>query len=291
MSKMSTPSGELAARRQGDTLLLHGFTGSPQTFASLALNRARVLAPTLLGHTGSTWARETTLECAEATGPEVSMPSHDASLDAAVSADWGLLHGGFVREVDRLAHFLREHDFRRGHVVGYSLGARLALGLLVRHPDAFERATLIGVHPGLSSDEERRARLTADLERCRALLQRGLSPFIEDWEAQPLFASQRALPQAARQEQRANRLQHSARGLCQSLLQCGLGSMPDWRPHLANVSASVTFVTGAMDAKFDAIARALVSDCHDARHVVIQGAGHNPLLERPDAVRALFHEQ
>jgi pimeloyl-ACP methyl ester carboxylesterase len=66
--------------------------------------------------------------------------------------------------------------------------------------------------------------------------------------------------------------------------------MPDWRPQLANVSAPVTFVTGAMDTKFDAIARGLVSDCHDARHVVIEGAGHNPLLERPDAVAALLRQ-
>lgn len=287
---MRTAASVSDATIHGDTLLLHGFTGSPQSFASLKLNRARVFAPTLLGHTGSTWVRETTLECAEATSPEVPMPSPDASLDAAVSADWGLLHGGFVREVDRLAQFLAEHDFRRGHVVGYSLGARLALGLLVRHPDAFERATLIGVHPGLSSDEARQARLSADVERCRALLESGVRTFIEAWEAQPLFASQRALPEAVRQAQRANRLHHSAWGLCQSLLQCGLGAMPDWRPQLATVSAAVTFVTGELDAKFDAVARGLVSDCHDARHVVIEGAGHNPLLERPDAVRALLHQ-
>ena len=48
------------------------------------------------------------------------------------------------------------------HLVGYSMGARLALGILAEHPELWEDgtirgATLIGVNPGLEP-EDRAAR-------------------------------------------------------------------------------------------------------------------------------------
>ncbi|RLB41429.1 MAG: hypothetical protein DRH23_17845, partial [Deltaproteobacteria bacterium] len=54
----------------------------------------------------------------------------------------------FDDEVARLAALASSLQSPR-LLCGYSLGARLALGLLVRQPCLFDAALLIGLHPGL----------------------------------------------------------------------------------------------------------------------------------------------
>ena len=89
---------------------LHGFTGSPQCWDDVieALGKpSRVLCPTLLGHNQGP--------------PPASITSFEA-------------------EVDRIATMVLHAGLTGAHLVGYSLGARLGLGLLVRHGRLFARA-------------------------------------------------------------------------------------------------------------------------------------------------------
>lgn len=137
-------------------LLLHGFTGSPESWAPvirLLPAGTRVVAPALAGHAGALG---------------------DDAPD-------------FEREVDRLAGFVPAGPV---HVAGYSLGARLALGLLVRHGSLFGGATLVGVHPGLPTEAERAARRREDAELERLLIEQGVEAFVDEWERRPLFATQ-----------------------------------------------------------------------------------------------------
>jgi pimeloyl-ACP methyl ester carboxylesterase len=89
-------------------LLLHGFTGAPGAWDAVRaqLPAATVEVPWLIGHGVPEAA------------PEVC---------------------DFEAEVDRLAALLAEPCV----VAGYSLGARLGLGLLVRHPEKVRAAVLI----------------------------------------------------------------------------------------------------------------------------------------------------
>ena len=75
----------------------------------------------------------------------------------------------FEQEVDRIARGIVDAGLCGSYLCGYSLGARVALGLLARHAHRFAGATLIGVHPGLSSPDER----AAERERGIASVRRG----------------------------------------------------------------------------------------------------------------------
>ena len=229
-------------------LLLHGFTGAASAWSAIAPRLdSPIVCPALAGHLG---------------GPTPE---------------------SFEHEVDRLVRLAPA----RCHIVGYSLGARLALGAVIRHPNRFARATLIGVNPGLH-DAERPARIAADLQWALHLRTDGVEAFVDAWERLPLFETQRNLPDEARDRQRRTRFENDAEGLALVLERLGLGTMPDYREASASVSIRVDIVAGEHDERFLGLAVDLAGVLPDATVHVVRGAGHNVLLERPDALLELI---
>lgn len=187
----------------------------------------------------------------------------------------------FEAEVDRLAALAPAEP---SHVIGYSLGARLALGLALRHPERVARLTLVSGSPGLESEAERSARRAADAAWIDLLLGRGLEAFVDAWQALPLWASQSTLPAEQRAEKRYERLGHDPAGLCRSLRATGLAEMPDYWPRLAEVGVPVRVLAGALDSKFEAIAQRMAKQLPRSTLEVVPRAGHDLLLERPDLI-------
>jgi 2-succinyl-6-hydroxy-2,4-cyclohexadiene-1-carboxylate synthase len=237
-------------------VLLHGFTGSPASFGELI---------------GICSARAPGLRC-----HRPALLGHGTRAGARVVR--------FEREVDRLAFGIRSSGFSGSHLCGYSLGARLALGLLARHPFLFSGATLIGVHPGLGSFAERAARVGSDERWCQLLCREGVTAFLRTWEAQPLFATQRMLSARSAADQRRIRGSHTAEGLIQSLRVLGLGQMPNYRGVFQVTRSRVRLVAGSLDRRFVQVGRELAAANRGTELELVEGAGHNVLLEAPARV-------
>jgi 2-succinyl-6-hydroxy-2,4-cyclohexadiene-1-carboxylate synthase len=195
------------------------------------------------------------------------------------------VRGSFRDEVERLAEL--GHDCEG--LLGYSLGGRLALGILARYPERFAHAVLVSAQPGLATAAERAERRSSDARLVALLGERGLEAFVDRWQALPLWASQAELPQSLKDQQRSLRLRHRAPGLAQSLSSHGLAEMPDFRAELAQVQSAVDVVVGERDLKFVNLGRQLTELLPHATLHVVSGAGHNLLLERPAACAALLH--
>lgn len=236
---------------------LHGFTGQPESWRPVLealeseVGEVRSHCPFLLGH-----------------GPEPPIPAGR----------------GFEDEVDRLAAGIAAAAMEGSHLLAYSMGARLGLGLLLRHRRLFRGATLIGVHGGITTQATRRERARLDDERARFLHLRGLEAFLESWERLPLFASQGNLAPEAYEEQRRLRRGHRAAGLATALQCLGPAQMPDYHGRLADLRLPVTLMAGAMDGKFVQLALNLVEILPMARCVTVPEAGHNVVLEAPRQV-------
>ncbi len=234
-------------------VLLHGFTGAPQSWSRVVKRlppHVRVYSPSMYGHRGH--------------------PEKYAST--------------FLDEVDRLIAWIRDEVGEASHLCGYSLGGRLGLGMLARESSLFLSATILSAHPGLESAEARESRVQQDERWAMLLEQQGIEAFINEWERQPLFASQNKVDRAHIFEQREVRRAHRAVALAQSLRCLGLGQMPFFRKELRSVTLPVRIVVGELDETFVVVGRQLLSLLPYATLDVLGASGHNLLLECPQSV-------
>lgn len=171
-------------------------------------------------------------------------------------------------------------------LVGYSMGGRLALAMALSQPRRCAGLVLISAGLGLAEEEARAARRGWDAQQAGAIERRGLPRFMDEWEKLPLFRTQRRLSQEARDDLRRQRLGHDAVALAWAMRHLGLGNMPNLGARLDELSMPVTLVTGSQDVRYSAMAQAARRTCPGLRHIVLQGVGHNVVLEAPRRLAA-----
>lgn len=164
-------------------------------------------------------------------------------------------------------------------VIGYSLGARVALGLLAS--GRYDRAVLIGINPGIS-EAERNNRREFDAAWARLLRTSGIGAFSEAWAGQPLFATQKRAPADRLETRRASRLRLDPEQLARSLEVMGLAGMPNYWGVIPAHRDRIALIAGADDTKYVAISESLPA----ASFEKIAGSGHDPTLEQPAALAA-----
>ena len=244
-------------------VLLHGFTGDGTTMDGLALGLeadAEVILPDLVGHGRSS----------------VPGDERDYSVDAMAA------HIAAIGEECASGSF---------HLVGYSMGGRVALTLACRNLELLRSLTLIGASAGLAGEAERADRRLSDEALVKSIERDGLETFVDRWMANPLFATQARLGVDFLAASRAQRLRNSASGLARSLRAAGTGMMAPLHDDLRSCTVPTVFVVGAEDPKFSWIAVELVARMPTADISVIDNAGHAAHLEQPDAVAAVIRRQ
>lgn len=236
-------------------LVLHGFTGSGESMQGVAAglrDAYRVVRLDLVGHGASPAPR-----------------NRDAyTLGRCVAQVLAALDGLAIRST---------------HVLGYSMGGRLALALAVFAPERVRSALAVGASAGIPDAHARALRVAADEELAERIERDGLAPFVDAWMALPLFASQRRLGARALAEARAQRLRNRPHGLANSLRGMGSGAQPPLHEHLPAIGVPVGLVHGAEDAKFAAIAQDLARKLPRGETFAVPAAGHAAHLEQPQA--------
>lgn len=238
-------------------LLLHGFTGSGESWAAHLpdlTRQFRVLTVDLLGH-GQT----------------------DAPVDPARYA--------MPQAAEDLARLLAAVTGEGVHLLGYSMGGRLALYMALAYPELVRSLWLESASPGLATEEERQARIRQDEALAQRIEAEGMQAFVDYWEGIPLFASQASLPGTVRDRLRRQRLTNRAVGLANSLRGMGTGSQPNLWPRLGKLTLPVHLLAGALDAKFVAINRQMAAAIPHATLTIAPAAGHTVHLERPEVWR------
>lgn len=243
-------------------VLLHGFTGS-----------------------AATWAAHTDGFSAHHTVVAVDLLGHGLSDAPEDPRRYRL---GFCIE-DVLA-VLDRLGIARASLLGYSMGGRVALAVAIAAPERLTALVIESASPGIRDAGARRERAARDEELAKSILEGGVEAFVDRWEHQPLFASQRALADPVRLALRAQRLRGNALGLANSLRGLGQGVQPPLHDFLPQIPVPTLIVVGALDETYTAVAREMSEMIPDSRLAVVPGAGHAVHLEQPEHFRQMVLE-
>jgi 2-succinyl-6-hydroxy-2,4-cyclohexadiene-1-carboxylate synthase len=167
-------------------------------------------------------------------------------------------------------------EMKPGILVGYSMGARIALHVALQHPRMVSQLVLISGTPGLTTDSEREARQKSDNELADRIEEIGTDAFIDEWLALPIFSGL-----STETNQRSDRLRNTAKGLSDSLRFAGTGTQESQWPNLHQLSMPVHLIVGELDEKFTAIAREMKPLISMSELTVVGNAGHTVHLENP----------
>jgi 2-succinyl-6-hydroxy-2,4-cyclohexadiene-1-carboxylate synthase len=216
------PERRLFAEARGTgpgVLLLHGFTGTGRNLAT-SLHTLEtdysLLAFDCLGHGRS------------------SAPGDPAAY-------------AFERCAVDPVSVLDAYEQETVHVLGYGMGARLALGFAVRAPERV--AGLVLVAPELAPEDpaERKVRRERDHAMAQAIESQGLSSFVDAWLAQPELATQKQVGAGHWKEARRERLEHTPLGLAHALRALGPTCELFPREELAGIRAPSLLIAGEFD--------------------------------------------
>lgn len=162
-------------------------------------------------------------------------------------------------------------------LIGYSLGARVALHVLTQTDLRVSRAVLIGATGGIEDPEASAARRRSDEARADELeASNDVEGFLETWLRGPLF--ERLGDEAARDE----RLRNSAAGLASSLRLCGTGTQEPLWAAIPSISCPILALAGTDDARFAAHALRIVRLASSGVVSLVPGGGHAVHLAQPD---------
>ena len=233
--------------------LLHGFTQSGRSWREIIAHMPEGwswIVPDLRGH-----------------GDTQLKPGATCSMDSCT---------------DDLVRIWDELGVARSHLVGYSMGGRLALHVAARRPDRVLSLLTIGAHAGLEEDA-REGRRLGDEALAERIEQDGIEAFVNYWGSLPLFAGLERRGPAYVAEVRAERLRNHAAGLACSLRGMGAGAMRPLWDELTSAGFPCTFVAGQLDHGYVASARRMAGTVRHGRVEIVPRAGHSVHQERPDA--------
>lgn len=173
---------------------------------------------------------------------------------------------------------------KTGTLIGYSMGARMALHAALQHPSIVQRLVLVSGTAGIDDESERHARVVSDEKLADHIEDIGVEKFIEEWLSNPLFAGL-----TAENAQVAERRRNTSTGLADSLRYAGTGTqMPLWT-RLTELQIPVFLVAGALDEKFVALARRMHEIIPSSTFEIVEGAGHTVHLEQTEVFCGILH--
>lgn len=237
----------------GDTrhpaiVFLHGFMGAGRDWMPLARQFSGnyfCILPDIPGHGNST-----------------GMPQQAFAMPACAAS---------------IISLLDELQTPVAHLIGYSMGGRLAFYLACHFGERCDHLILESASPGLRTAAERRARIEHDEQLAQKLEIGDLRDFLDFWFELPLFANLQK--HKLLDILKKSRLRNDPHQLALSLRKMGTGSMPNLWPLLQRIKNPVLLLTGGLDEKFCRINSAAVRQLAHGYHKIFPGCGHNMHFE------------
>jgi 2-succinyl-6-hydroxy-2,4-cyclohexadiene-1-carboxylate synthase len=225
---------------------------------------------------GFTQTKESWLPVRESLTAEIEATLIDAAGHGESPVDGRTL----PQSADDVAEFMPT-----GVLVGYSMGARIALHTALQHPEKVRGLVLVSGTPGLRSESERVERREADEALANRIEAIGVSQFIPEWLSNPMFKGL-----SAQYADIPKRNTNTEQGLANSLRYAGTGNQEPLWEKLKNLQMPVLIITGEHDQKFTDIGREMAAEIPNCEYRVMSGVGHTCHLEDISQFVHIFEE-
>lgn len=171
-------------------------------------------------------------------------------------------------------------------LMGYSMGARLALLYALEYPEEVTHLVLESGSVGIEDETERQERYAADRVLANRIREHDVQWFSETWAKLAIFQTQQSLPTKVQQQIQRRRLLNSPHALAFTLEGSGQGSMPYVGHRLLELTMPVCYISGELDSKYTAIGAQYFGDIHR----IVSKVGHNVHVEAPEAYRQILKQ-
>lgn len=248
------------ANAKPTVLFLHGFLGSPDDWEipakALSQQGYAILCPALPGH-----------------GEETNPLELSTDFDDAVA---------------KLAELVRTKSPQGVHLVAYSMGGRLGMALLLRHPELVATAFILSASPGIKDSAARNLRYEKD-QQLAQIIEDDFARFIDSWYNQPLFGKLKQSDQFKQIEKR--RQQANPSRIAQAMRILSVGKQPSLWSALPENERPLHVLVGSLDDKYVAIGDSIRRLCPQACVHSMPGCSHALHLENPSGLTDYLLEQ
>lgn len=171
-----------------------------------------------------------------------------------------------------------------GVLVGYSMGARIALHTALQHPEKVKALALVSGTAGIDSADERIVRKASDEALALRISELGIPSFIDEWLSNPMFKGlSRELADIS------SRCTNTSQGLGDSLRFAGTGTQEPLWDQLRNLTMPVLLISGGEDQKFTDLAIRMNSLIPNSEHHIMKSVGHTCHLEDVSSFATMLH--
>lgn len=204
----------------------------------------------------------------------VNLPGHGDSQKASCQ--------GFLDFDQQLSSLLQYHQIDEYYLVGYSLGARLAMHFACYHqPQGLLGLIIEGGNVGLANEQERVGRMANDAAWAQRFRSQPIEEVLADWYQQAVFAD---LSPTQRQALIKLRRQNNPQGIADMLESTSLAKQPFLAEKLHQLNCPYRYFCGERDQKFRS-----VSQQYALPLTLIENAGHNAHRENPTGFATALH--
>jgi 2-succinyl-6-hydroxy-2,4-cyclohexadiene-1-carboxylate synthase len=183
-----------------------------------------------------------------------------------------------VKHLDELfSHFTRSKVI----ITGYSMGGRAALTYAVNRKEKVRGLILEGSTAGIKDETSRKLRKADDDNLATYIEKHTMEEFVNHWMNIDILKPKKKIP-AKLSSIRDEKLSNNKTGLANSLRGFSTGNMPPLFESLKDLQFKTLLITGEHDIKYSKINSEISSLIPYAHHIIVDGAGHNVHVEKPE---------
>jgi 2-succinyl-6-hydroxy-2,4-cyclohexadiene-1-carboxylate synthase len=166
--------------------------------------------------------------------------------------------------------------------LGYSMGARLGMHVLLENSHLFKALVLISGNPGLKTKQEKERRSSLDHTWAERFQKDPWEPLMHAWNSQPIFSTTTKMPRYEKD--------HCRKQLSSTLVHWSIANQRDFFPIIEQASLPILWIAGELDKAYSHKAKSIKFSHPLSEARIISSSFHRVPWEQPQEFYAVLSQ-